>query len=58
MFDKPETGSCRIWIASAKPGTYTSKTYKTNYVGYDRMRTIDSYEVINSKLYDEIIENL
>ena len=59
LFDKPKTGFCRIdWIASAKPGTYTSKTYKTNYVGYDRMRTIDSYEVINSKLYDEIIENL
>ena len=59
LFDKPKTGFCRIdWIASAKPGTYTSKTYKTNYVGYDRMRKIDSYEVINSKLYDEIIENL
>ena len=58
LFDKPETGCCRIRIESAKPGTYTSKTYKTNYVGYDRMRTIDSYEVIDSKLYDEIIENL
>ena len=56
LFDKPETRSDHIW--SAKPGTYTSKTYKTNYVGYDRMRTIDSYEVIDSKLYDEIIENL
>ena len=56
LFDKPETRPSHIW--SAKPGTYTSKTYKTNYVGYDRMRTIDSYEVIDSKLYDEIIENL
>ena len=56
LFDKPETRSDHIW--SAKPGTYTSKTYKTNYVGYDGMRTIDSYEVIDSKLYDEIIENL
>ena len=56
LFDKPETRSDHIW--SAKPGTYTSKTYKTNYVGYDGMRTIDSYEIIDSKLYDEIIENL
>ena len=56
LFDKPETRSSHIW--SAKSGTYTSKTYKTNYVGYDGMRTIDSYEVIDSKLYDEIIENL
>ena len=56
LFDKPETGCCHIW--SATPGTYTSKTYTSNYVGYNRMRTIDSYEVIDSKLYDEIIENL
>ena len=55
LFDKPETGCCHIW--SAAPGTYTSKTYMSNYVGYNRMRTIDSYEVIDLKLYDEIIEN-